>query len=327
MSTTLQLPPSLDEKRSLKFCSELNNCGEATEVVLDVSTVRWAFPFGSLIIASQVRRLRKHAELAFSLLGYDFSKPSHSYLAHIGFFKLLGFDIGKPPGGAAGGATYLPLTVLDHDTLFIDEIFGGDSIHKAIQKKAEEFAKLLTQSNKLTVVRPVSYCIRELVRNVFEHSGCTECILGGQRYRDGRVLVGIVDYGRGLRESLGERYSIPNDIEALKMAVRPGISRSVPDPDDDNPWANSGFGLYTLATLGRRTGYFSITSGQSVLELRDNGAACDSASHNGTAINIIFKKLHGTNLEELIQQIIAEGEQTLESEGKTVRASKSTKTI
>ncbi|YCM46799.1 hypothetical protein V2O64_25080 (plasmid) [Verrucomicrobiaceae bacterium 227] len=327
MSITLQLPPSLDEKRSLQFCSELNKCGGSVEIDLDVSTVRWAFPFGSLIIASQVRRLRKHEEVNFNLLGYDEAKQSHSYLSHIGFFQLLGFDIGKPPGEANGGDSYLPLTVLNYDSLYIDEIFGGESIHKAIQKKSEEFAKLLTQSNKLTIVRPVSYCIRELVRNVFEHSTCNECILGGQRYRDGRVLVGIVDYGRGLKKSLEERYSVPNDIEALKMAIRPGISRSVPDPDDDNPWANSGFGLYTLANLGRRTGYFSITSGQSILELSANGAACDSALHNGTAINIIFKKLHGTNLENLIQQIIAEGEQRLKSEGKKARASKSTKTF
>lgn len=327
MSTILRLPPSLDEKRSLQFCTELNKCGQAAEVVLDVSTVRWAFPFGSLIIGSQVRWLRKHAQVAFSLAGYDGGSQTHSYLAHIGFFQLLGFDIGKPPGGAAGGESYLPITVLDHGSLFVGEILGGDTIHKAIQKKSEECAKLLTQSNKLTVVRPVSYCIRELVRNVFEHSGSDECILGGQRYKDGRVLVGIVDYGRGLRASLAERYSVTSDIEAIKMAIRPGISRSVPDPADENPWANSGFGLYTLANLGRRTGYFSVTSGQSVLQLRENGAAHAPAFHNGTAINLIFTKLHGTNLEDLIKQIIAEGERQLQAEGKPVRASKSTRTI
>lgn len=327
MNTTFQLPPSLDEKRSLQFCSKLNQAGEALEIELDVSPVRWAFPFGSLIIASQVRRLRKHANVQFFLKGFDATKPAHSYLSHIGFFRLLGFELGNAPGEAPGGASYLPLTVLDKDSLFIDEISGGESMHTAIQKKAEELAKLLTHSNKLSVIRPVSYCIRELVRNVFEHSGCIECILGGQRYQDGRVLVGIVDYGRGLRESLSERYDVPSDIEALKMAIRPGISRSVPDPEDDNPWANSGFGLYTLANLGRKTGYFSITSGQSILELRPNGAACDSAYHNGTAINIIFTKLHGTNLEDLIQQIISEGELQLEKSGQKVRASKSTKII
>jgi hypothetical protein len=311
----------------LEFCCELNSNWRAAEIILDVSAVQWAFPYGALVIASQVRRLRDEFNIAFSLCGYDPDRNAHSYLAHIGFFKLLGFEIGKAPGEAAGSATYLPFTILDYNDLMIDEILSENPMHVAIQRKAEEFAGLLSQSHKLTVLRPVTYCIRELIRNVFEHSHCNECILGGQAYKDGRVLVGIVDHGRGLRASLSEKYVVPNDIEALKLAIKPGISRSKIDESDENPWSNSGFGLYVLSELGRITKYFSIASGDSLLHLSPMAVGCKGVCHNGTAVNIIFEKPHGTNLEHVINDIIAKGERLAKQSGLPVRASKSSRTI
>jgi hypothetical protein len=322
----LILPANLNQERALDFCCELNNIFLPDSITLDVSQVRWAFPFGSLVIGSQVRRLRKHG-VNFVLSGYDSSNRSHTYLAHIGFFRLLGFDIGNAPGQASGSDSYLPLTILDYHDLLIDEVFGDNPMHKAIQRKSEEFAGLLTQSHKSAVIRPVTYCIRELVRNVFEHSDSTECMLGGQRYADGRVLVGIVDYGQGLRASLAKSFQVDSDLDAIKMAIKPGISSKLASEDDDNPWANSGFGLFVLSELGRQTGYFSITSGGSLLELSSEKVACRDTCHGGTAVNIIFRKQLGTNLEEYINSIIQNGEAMIQSSGSRRSASLSSKTI
>jgi len=325
--TTFELPKSLDEARVLDFCCSLNNSMPEDHLVLDISQVRWAFPFGTLVIASQLRRIQNHYQTTFELTGYDETNPAHTYLSHVGFFHLLGFEIGNKIGQAMGSSSYIPITVLDYTDLMIDEIIMDNPMHRAIQAKADEIARLLTQSHKSTVTRPVSYCLRELIRNVFEHAETAECLLSGQSYKDGRVLVGVVDHGRGMLQSLRTRHEVATDIDALKLSLKPGISRNIIDESDDNPWSNSGFGLYVLSELGRKTGYFSITSGSAILKIDKKGNREGTSCHEGTAINIIFQKLHGTNLGEYIESIIAAGEKQTMPDGKKPRASKSSKNV
>ena len=324
---TFILPKCLDESRALEFSCELNNTDPSDRMILDVSRLRWAYPFGTLVVASQIRRYINHYEPQVELVGYSELNHTHSYLSHIGFFRHLGFELGKNPGEARGSRSYMPITVLRYTDLMIDEIMGDSPMHKAIQAKADTFSSLLTQSHRSAITTPVSYCIRELVRNVFEHARIGECMLAGQQYSNGRVQIGIVDNGCGILSSLKERFDVKSDSEALSYALKPGISRSVLT-DDDNQWSNSGFGLYVLSELGRRTGYFSITSGSAILRVTSTaGDTVGPACHAGTAVNIIFRKLHGTNLAEHIKQIIEEGEkQSIPGIG-TPRASKSSKSV
>ncbi|MBC8550602.1 MAG: sensor histidine kinase [Candidatus Brocadiales bacterium] len=295
------------------------------KILLDISETRWAWPFGSLLIASQIRKLTNEG-IEFELSGFDENRRAHSYLGHIGFFDLMGFSLGKKIGEAVGNHNYLPITRLKKDE--ISNIHESGMFYKSIQLKAEELAQLLTGSYDYKKTRPVAYCFRELIRNVFEHAGSDDCYFSGQGYQDGRVLIGIVDNGIGLKESLKNQHSVKSDFEAIEHAILPGVSGKHIDPKDENPWANTGFGLYVLSEIGRKMGYFSITTGDSIYCIEEKkGSTHKDAFHRGTAINIVFSKPKGKNLDQEIKNIIEAGEIISKTQGRTSKASKSSKTI
>ena len=43
----------------------------------------------------------------------------------------------------------------------------------------------------------VSYCLREVIRNVFEHAQTDTCTVMAQRYSDGAAEIAIIDNGMG----------------------------------------------------------------------------------------------------------------------------------
>jgi hypothetical protein len=326
-STLVRFPSNLTEESAFEVCCELNLYGCIETIILDISACIWACPFGALTIGSQVRHLRECFGSDFLLKGFDSTNGAHTFLAHIGFFRFAGFDIGNHPGQAKGGSRYLPITVLNKTDLLLDELISNKPIQQEIEKKSDSLAHLLTNSWEGKVTRPIRYCFRELIRNVFEHSTAEECYLVAQAYNGGRVGIGIVDHGRGLTASLSERFAISNDREAVDLALSPGVSRSVPDPTDENPWANSGFGLFVLSELGRQTDNFSIASSSQRLVMKKESREYSDVCHQGTSIAIHFNKKYGEALEETIKDIIQQGERLAASEGRPSRASRSTKKI
>ena len=151
-------------------------------------------------------------------------------------------------------------------------------------------------------------------------------MLVGQRYRDGRVMIGIVDYGCGLKSSLSKQHEVTDDKSAIIKSMKPGVSGNIPSPGSEATWENSGFGLFVLSELGKKCGYFSLMSGKKMVRLYSNQQPIFlDSNHSGTAVNIIFHKPHGHNLVELCDKIIAYGEKTAKADGYHKRASKSSK--
>jgi anti-sigma regulatory factor (Ser/Thr protein kinase) len=325
MNTTIKIPDTLTASSVFAFLPKMQSVKDSPRIIIDFDALKFALPYGSLLLACFLKDWmgdRAHRGYRTELL-YPKERESINYLGHIGFFKFIGHEYGKEPGEAAGGGTYIPIRIIDKNDL--DHIRGSNSepAGKTISKVAKELTEVLTQKNQFKVNAPISYCFREIIRNVFEHAATDRCFLCAQRWSD-EVEIAIIDQGRGIPESLHERYDFKSPEEALRAAIKPGISRSIPSKDDDE-WANSGFGLYVLSEIGSKLGAFSISSRGASLEVDESGVDLSDRSFPGTAIRLRMTRPKGLNFQVFIEEIIAEGEKFASGEGRRTQASKSSR--
>jgi len=108
----------------------------------------------------------------------------------------------------------------------------------------------------------VKYIIGELVRNVLEHSFAKDgAIVAAQYYKKtNRVSIGICDTGIGIWKSLNTYWHPKTDIDAIKLALTPGITGTT---DKEGGTAeNAGAGLFFIKSIAKITrNYFVIYSG------------------------------------------------------------------
>jgi len=108
----------------------------------------------------------------------------------------------------------------------------------------------------------VKYIIGELVRNVLEHSFARNgAIVAAQYYKKtNRVSIGICDTGIGIWKSLQTYWHPKNDIEAIKLALTPGITGTT--RREGGTAENAGAGLFFIKSIAKITrNYFVIYSG------------------------------------------------------------------
>jgi len=108
----------------------------------------------------------------------------------------------------------------------------------------------------------VKYIIGELVRNVLEHSFAKDgAIVAAQYYKKtNRVSIGICDTGIGVWKSMWENWRPITDIEAIKLALTPGITGTT--RKEGGTAENAGAGLFFIKSIAKiNRNYFVIYSG------------------------------------------------------------------
>src|SRR3989339_511266 len=128
----------------------------------------------------------------------------------MGLFKFLGVDSGIKITEHEPAGRFVPLT----------QIKDSDALTKFIT----EVTPLLHLEPKNA--EPIRYIMSELIRNVLEHSlskyGAIVC---AQYYKKSNtVRIGIADIGIGIWKSINESYNPKNDMEAIRLALTPGIT-------------------------------------------------------------------------------------------------------
>ncbi|PIY80986.1 MAG: hypothetical protein COY80_00015 [Candidatus Pacebacteria bacterium CG_4_10_14_0_8_um_filter_42_14] len=119
---------------------------------------------------------------------------------------------------------------------------------------------LLHLSEKNALV--VKYVIGELVRNVLEHSLARDgAVVAAQYYKKtNRVSIGICDTGIGIWKSMNTHWHPRNDIDAISLALTPGITGTT--RKDGGTAENAGAGLFFIKSIAKITrNYFVIYSG------------------------------------------------------------------
>jgi anti-sigma regulatory factor (Ser/Thr protein kinase) len=123
-----------------------------------------------------------------------------------------------------------------------------------------DMVPLLHLSEKNATI--VKYVIGELVRNVIEHSFAKDgAIVAAQYYKKtNRVSIGICDTGIGIWKSMNNYWHPRTDLDAIKLALTPGITGTT--RKEGGTADNAGAGLFFIKSIAKITrNYFVIYSG------------------------------------------------------------------
>ena len=144
------------------------------------------------------------------ILFQKMTATSKHYFHRMGLFKLLNLKSEMKIKEHESAGRFIPIQIIKNSNeldIFITEIIP--LLHKEPDK-----------------VEPIKYVIIELVRNVFEHAkskiGAVVC---AQYYtKSNTIRIGVADIGIGIKESISNVWSPKSDLEAISLALTPGIT-------------------------------------------------------------------------------------------------------
>ena len=242
---------------------------------------------------------------------------NQDYAAHMGFFKSFNLDHGKMPGEAMGSNTYLPITCLTIEELQQEANQEWEPIQEIIERRAEKLSERLSQQSNNNLVETLTFSIREIMRNTLEHS-CAKNIWYCAQYWPmyDKAEITILDEGIGVQQSIRSNpfLEVKNDSDAIQQAIMPGISSKNYKGirvDRNNPWQNTGYGLYMTSRLCRNDGAIYIGSGSHGILLNERGKTHFDLNHHcqGTTIKMDLSISKLSQLQTQLETYRTEGYQ------------------
>lgn len=178
---------------------------------------------------------------------------SKHYFHRMGLFDLLKLDSEMKIKSHESSGRFIPIKLIKNS------------------KQLEDFIKDITPLLHLEPekVEPIKYIISELVRNVFEHAETPDgAVVCAQYYKKSNtVRIGVVDTGKGIKESLKKFYNPKNDLEAIVLALTPGITGTSQKIGTVSEM-NAGAGLFFIKSLAKISrDFFMVYSGKSMYKL------------------------------------------------------------
>jgi len=212
---------------------------------------------------------------------------SKHYLKRMGLFDFLRIDSDIRITEHEPAGRFIPLTQIK------------DSI--SLTKFITEMTPLLHLDPKHA--GPIKYIVSELVRNVLEHSSSQYgAILSAQYYKESNIIrIGVADTGVGIKRTIGHSYQVSTDLEAIRLALMPGITGTT--RREGGTEFNAGAGLFFIKSIASvNHNFFVIYSGDAMYKLlkrttrepklyadpfRDRHSTNDRLPHwNGTVVGI-----------------------------------------
>ncbi len=114
----------------------------------------------------------------------------------------------------------------------------------------------------------IKYVLGELIRNVIEHSESRNGAFVAVQYvaAKEKLSIGICDTGVGLRASLERHHAPVDDLDAIRLALTPGVSGTT--AREGGTGDNAGAGLYIVKSISKITrNYFVVYSGDSAYKM------------------------------------------------------------
>ena len=178
--------------------------------------------------------------------------PSKHYFERMGLFKVLGLSTGITVTEHDPSGRFVPLTQIRNSqelSIFIKEVIP--LLHLS-QEHAE----------------PISYIVSELVRNVLEHAQTEQgAFVAAQYYKKSNTIrLGICDGGIGITKSIQGSHHVTNDLQAVRMALTPGITGTT--AREGGTEQNAGAGLFFVKSIAAvNRDFFGIYSGTAFYKL------------------------------------------------------------
>ena len=292
LDKTIKIPKDLFFENTIKFVRSFTSLNEEGKFIFDFQNTRRIDPFSLLYLSSELDIFKKRKTNSIF-----FAKHFEhlSYLAHMGFFKSFGLDFGKEPGEARGSQSYYPIKLIKVQNIKNASYDLMQEPGEILEAYASEISEILSQSKNKTINDVLKYSIREILRNIVEHSQSEDFRICAQYLPSlGKVNFAVLDRGIGIKNSLSAnpKVTINNDLDALEWCVRPGISGKVYPGQKRKPkgeWANSGYGLYMTKNICKLGGSFFISSGDKGIFISEKNKKYFELQTHGTAVNLTIK--------------------------------------
>lgn len=179
------------------------------------------------------------------------AKSKH-YFDRMGLFKTLKLKSGLLFAEHESAGRFIPITQIRNSSELTDFI--------------TEMVPLLHLPPEQT--EPIKYVIAELTRNVFEHSQSKHgALLCAQYYQESNTIkIGIADTGVGIKRTIGKSYPVQTDLEAIELALVPGITGTT--TRIGGTAENVGAGLFFIKSIAKvNRDFFIIYSGSALYKL------------------------------------------------------------
>lgn len=177
---------------------------------------------------------------------------SKHYLERMGLFKFLRIESGMAITEHESAGRFIPLTQI---------------------KESDELTTFITEMTPLLHLEPkhaepIRYIVSELVRNVLEHSLSRNGAIVSAQYhpKSNTIRIGVADTGVGIWKTIHHSYNPKNDLEAIRLALIPGVTGTT--RREGGTEFNAGAGLFfikSIATVNRD--FFMIYSGPAMYKL------------------------------------------------------------
>lgn len=301
------MPQRFDLVSIDKWCIKLDSIEMDEECSFDYSSVTFFEPAGMLLCSAKIRQfIELHPNIRFSNTGFH----QHTYAANMGFFQSVYQDYGKSPGEAPGNVNYLPISRINVSEVRRRARTDSKHIVDTLEEEAQRLSVVLSRNDSILKTL-LTYTIRELLRNVVEHSFAQEIWYAGQFWpTKNRVEIAILDEGIGIYGSLKKntKLCIKNNEDAVRASILPGIT-SVRSPDPNDDYANSGYGLYLIRRIAVDAGDFVIISNDCLLGSNKlKPEIIGPASFHGTLIRVRLNTQSIPSLNKQLPIYIYEGE-------------------
>jgi anti-sigma regulatory factor (Ser/Thr protein kinase) len=189
---------------------------------------------------------------------------SAGYFERMRLFEMLGVDSGITITESDPSGRFIPLTQIrtaDEQTRFVTDMMP----------------LLHLRTDQAEAIR---YVVSELLRNVLEHSGSSQgAIVAAQYHKKSNLIrLGITDTGLGIRQTITRSHRAWNDLEAIKLALTPGVTGTTPreggTPD------NAGAGLFFIKSIAASNrNFFMVYSGDALYKLLKRPAQSELRLH------------------------------------------------
>lgn len=302
----IEVPSRLIFQNSIDFVKNLRELKPQKEIEFDFSNLTTIDPFSLLLVSSEIQRCRSRLkDSKFIATHFDHC----TYPAHMGFFQAFGVNFGKKPGEAKGSSTYIPINIYNAREIRKDARELMINPAELLESKAKEISNILTRNKKGDLNEVLTYCLREIFRNVIEHSDAEQFGFCAQ-YRPSlnRVSFSIIDRGIGLKKSLSNNptLELKNDEDAIRASLQPATSGKVYKGQKRKPkgeWANSGYGLFMTSNICKKGGGFFIASGELGYYTSENKERILETPFEGTALNLALDTNRIKDLHTMLREI------------------------
>jgi hypothetical protein len=302
----ITVPKYLVFEETISFINSFKMLKENKDYIFDFNLLSRIDPFSILFLSSELKIFKQNNPNSnFHAKNYKHC----TYAAHMGFFKSFGLDFGKSPGEANNNNRYIPLKI--YYVADIKEAARELMVNpgEILEDYAREISEVLTQNKNVNLTEILRYCIREILRNIVEHSHTEQFGFCAQYLPSmNKVSFAVLDRGIGVKDSLADnpKLDLLNDLVAIEESIKPGVSGKIYAGQKRKPkgdWANSGYGLYMTSNICKNGGSFFVASGKSGIYLSGLNKKSLNVNIDGTALNLTINLEQSENLKKILEEL------------------------